>query len=168
MKDIHILAIIVRVFSIFLAVNVLINVSDLIVSVSNQNGQNISIYYFVYPILTLSLSLFLLLFPMTVAKGIIPYQKSKTLDLTSESYEYLLTTLIIVLGLYFLLDALVDMFYWAYLWVVYFDNSSIEVIVSLEQKGDTAATIAELLLALFLIFGVRKIVKLLDLNKNKD
>ncbi len=162
MKDIHILAILVRIFAIFLAVNSLISGSDLMMSLSNQNWQSIPFSYFLYPILTLFISLFLLIFPMTVAKGIIPYQKSKTLDLTSESYNDLLTTAIIVLGLYFLFDALVNMFYWVYLWLVYYNNSTIELIITSEQKAGTTATVAELFLALFLIFRAKQIVSFLN------
>lgn len=168
MKDIHVLAIIVRVFAIFLAVNALISGSDLMVSLSNQNGQSIPFSYYMYPIISLFVSLVMFIFPMTVAKGIIPYQKIQTLDLASGSYEHLLTTAVIVLGLYFLFDALIDMFYWVYLWIVYFQTSPVEFVVTLDQKAGTAATVAELFIALFLIFGTRKIVKLLDLNKNKD
>ncbi len=167
MKDIHILAIIVRVFAIFLAVNALISGSDLMVSLSNQNGQSIPFSYYMYPILSLFVSLVMFIFPMTVAKGIIPYKKSQTLDLASGSYEHQLSTAIIVLGLYFLFDALVDMFYWIYLWIVYFQSSSVEFVVTLDQKAGTAATVAELLMALFLIFGTRRIVKLLNLKKDE-
>ena len=165
MKDIHILAIIVRIFAILLAVNSLVSGSDLMVSLANQYWQNIPFSYFVYPILTLIISIFLLIFPMTVAKGIIPYQKSKTLDLASESYDHLLLTAVILLGLYFLLDALINMFYWVYLWLVYYNNSTIELVITSEQKAGTTATVAELFLALFLIFGAKQIVNLLDLKK---
>jgi hypothetical protein len=160
-KDIHVLAIIVRLFALYLLVNTLISSSELLISLSQQGWMGISLNYLFYPVMSLLLALFLLFFPMTVAKGILPYRNEKSVDIDVTLAQHLFPVAIVVLGMYFLFDALVNMFYWMFLWVTYSSSSSVELMVTVEQKGGTIATVAELLLSLILIFRAKKITKLI-------
>jgi hypothetical protein len=52
-KDIHILAIIVRLFALFLMVKAFISGSDMLFSLANQSWLKFSVSYLIYPISTL-------------------------------------------------------------------------------------------------------------------
>ncbi len=154
-SDIHVLAIAVRIFAIFLLVKALISTTDLVFALTQQSWMNFSIKYLIYPIITLLTAIVLLLFPLSVAKGIVPYKVEKEVKDVLPT-QHLLCVAIMVLAMYFLLDALVNLFYWVFLWVNYF-TTEIKQIVTLEQKGGTIATVAELFLSLILLLYSKRI-----------
>ena len=157
MKDIHVIAIVIRLFALFLAVNALTQSYEIIYSLNQQGAVKFSFSYLVYPIATLLLSLFLLLFPMTVAKGIMPYNNAKDINTDVFSYQILFTLALTVLGIYFLYDSLISLFYWVYLWITSMNTSQVQIIISPEQKAGAFTTIFELVLSIILIIGARKI-----------
>lgn len=166
MKDIHVLAIVVRLFALFLAVNALTNGFEMIYSLNQQGSTNFSFLYIVHPLLTLLLSVYLWFLPMTVAKGIMPYKNDKNINLESISYQHLFTLAITVLGVYFLFDSMVNMFYWMYLWITSFNSSQVPIVISPEQKAGAFATVLELLLSVILIVGAKKISAVFKISNN--
>jgi hypothetical protein len=102
-----------------------------------------------------------MLFPMTVARGILPYTDEKYIS-SGITINQLFNVAVVILGLYFLSDAIINLFYWVFLWINYY-NSQIEHVVTLEQKGGTIATVAELIAALILILQSKNIGKHLKL-----
>lgn len=157
-KDIHLLAVIVRIFAIFLTFRTLNEAMQVVLSFNQQGWVELSYSYIIYPIITLFFSLYLWFFPMTVAKRILPYKEYKSIEFDGLSYEKLFVVAVTILGLYFFYDSLVNLFYWVYLWITYFGDTQGRLIISIEQKGGTIATVAELILSLILILRTKKLI----------
>ena len=124
--------------------------------------------YFLYYLATffgLLISLLLWYFPTIVSKKLVP------LEPNSLSYEklklndwYRLT--FVVLGIFLLLSAIADLFYWASL-SFYTEQSVIPVEFSAENKASIVTTVFEFILALLFIFSSKFIISFLRTTKVK-
>ncbi len=104
-------------------------------------------------LLMLAASLLMIVFPLTLAGKLLPVgsESKKTDGLSSDKIEYLASSL---MGLYFLVQAIIDGFYLLGIFLGT-RNLGITWIWTQDNAGIFMAMIAELIAALWLLFGAR-------------
>jgi hypothetical protein len=157
----HIVALIVRLFSMVIAIYALQKgVTD--APYFYQQGWHITSYAFVSLMLLLVLiAIYLWLFPLTVTNKLLSFQKYSGTESQSVSYEQFQFVAFTLLGIYLLFNVVSDVIYWATILFISFRDSNIPIELSLDQKGQIVATAIELIFVLFLLLSTNGIVKLL-------
>ncbi|MES9971576.1 MAG: hypothetical protein ABW092_16205 [Candidatus Thiodiazotropha sp.] len=152
----EITAIAVRLFAIALAIYGLNNLPGMIAYFDQEQIQG-AVYAFTgIIVLILIIALLLWYFPVFIAAKIIP-KSSQSNTATQWNREELLSTGIIIIGIYFLFYVVSDIIYWFYIWKysISFEGTPIEM--NTHQLASIFATVGELFIVIMILFGSKGI-----------
>jgi len=158
LKPEQIIAVIVRLFAIVILLTV---VRELVAALWVVNDSvTLRKYGFIFLVsgLVIFVSILLWNFPLTIAKRIYPFklEDEPNHSLNSDDYYQLG---FILLGVYLLFYVLSDGVFWIAFTLYSGEEKLYSPLVSLENKASIVATFAELIIALFLVFGAKGITK---------
>jgi len=148
----------VRLFALFLGVYVLRYGSGLIPYLADSSTFTISLTYLILVVLCPVLAAVLLwMFPLTIAAKLIPDIKKQEPPKAIDSAEIEVVAFSI-LGLWVLANAIQDAFHWAT--YVYIIKNSVTPKVELtpENIGNIVATVVELVIGLWILFGSKGVI----------
>ncbi len=163
MKLEHLIAVGVRLFAISLIIFILQNIATIITFYLDSDFvlENIE-YYIGLIILSPLLVLWLWFFPLKIASKISGFPAIDPEQLENIQYKKLLETGIILIGIYCLYFAIVDLFYWMFFWFLLpSDYSYADKVLTFDQKANTITTVLELVFAVYLILGNKGIAKII-------
>ena len=157
----QIVALAVRLFAIVLAIYALRNGISLVPYFHEQGWQGSSYLYAALMIVLLVFAIGLWKFPLTVARGLVNFREHGKVGLASASAEQVQVVAFTVLGLYLLFYVISDVVYWCVILFIGQRNHELMLGITTDQKASMAATIIELIFALFLLLGTNRIVELI-------
>ncbi len=165
MQKEQIVAIAVRLFAIFLVVYAFRHASSMLPLTNYPPPQNISYIFIASATLPLLLAALLLwIFPLTIAAKLLPRSR-RTESAGALSATEIQAVAFSILGLWVLTTAVPDIFYWiTYVYVMKnggVDNSAF----SPNLSGRIGATVVELVIGIWLLFGARGLTGLLRLAR---
>lgn len=158
MSKIQIIALIIRLFAIFLFVSIIRNDVPRLFLLLNQ--PEAGSLYIAYPILFIILTTVAVLwfFPLSIAKKLLPNE-----DTSSKIYwenDSLLSIGFVLMGIFLIYKVISDLTYWFFI-MLYSIGNGPQIELRATDKISIYVTIVELILSLFLIFGSRGISNLI-------
>jgi hypothetical protein len=155
----HVVAVAVRLFAIGLAVYAVTGaVGTAPVYFTSKFESNVFLVVVGATLLTLVAALLLWRFPLWIASKLFPYDRSRSGGSTSITGGELQTVAFTVLGIYFMFKAVVAVVYWVFLFSY---ARSMGFDPDANQWASVLMTLAELVLACFLVFGARGLTELI-------
>jgi hypothetical protein len=161
MKLEHIIALIVRLFSIVLVVYALRNGITFVPFLYGQGDLLQANIFAGLMVSILIIAIVLWKFPLTVARNLVAFREPGNIEIESVSENQIQVVAFSVLGLYFLFYVVSDIVYWFYLWLVSQRDPEIPMEFSIDQKGQMVSTAIEFVFVLFLLLGSKRIAELL-------
>ncbi len=162
MQPIHIVAIIVRLFAVGLFIFSIERVAMLFIPTPMGSG------YFLYYVAAFSGlfgAILLWNFPTLVSRKLVPLEPtSLSHDKLSLNDWYRLA--FVVLGMFLLLNAIFDLFYWLS-YAIYANKSNIPFEFTTENKASIVATFFEFALSVIFIFSSKHIISKIRSTKIK-
>ncbi len=156
----EIVAIAVRLFAVALGVNVLNSMPGMFMYFNDEVFREAAYLFSGSLTLIVLISILLWMFPLTVAKKIIP--KSGTdAKIENWSYEGILACGFIVMGVCFLYFVISDSVYWFSVWKFSVSFEGVQRELTPDQIAGIYATVAEFVISVFLILGSRGISNML-------
>ena len=155
----HVVAVAVRLFAIGLSVYAVTGaVGTAPVYFTGKFEPSVFLLVVGATLLTLVAALLLWRFPLWIASKLFPYDHSRSVGSTSITGGELQTVAFTVLGIYFMFKAVVAAVYW----VFWFSSvRSMGFDPAANQWASVLMTLAELVLACFLVFGARGLTEVI-------
>lgn len=147
-----IVAVASRLFSLVLFVTglkMVVNAAGIYTATSDLRGL---VLILVVVLLIYAIAALLWYFPLTIAKKILPVMKEPRPSSVVDG-PTLFSLSLMLLGLWFLANALIDLSYWAFIYSRTIGLQMEDVEFSTSQKASLLATAVEMVLSLALIFG---------------
>ena len=150
MKPEHVVAIALRLFAIALSLSIVSNVtgSAWYYIISGGSNAGFSLLVILFTILLAVLAFLLWRFPFWIASKLLKFDDSMNRPSSWGSLDEVQTVAFTVMGVYFLFQAVTGTIYWLALFTTGFP-----IAPEPQQWASMLMTIAEFLLACFLIFG---------------
>jgi len=161
MKLEHIVALAVRLFAIVVAIYAIRNGISLTPYFHEQGWEGPSYLYAGIMVTLLLIAIGLWKFPLTIARGLVAFREPGEVDAASASADEIQVAGFTILGLYLFFYVLSDIVYWGFILFISQRNPEFPIEISLEHKGSIASTAIELIFVIFLVFGAKRITKLL-------
>ena len=160
MKAHHYLGIVIRLFSIWLFLYSVTQLSYLLESLIYGTVQGIaasSVVTILQYLPWLFFAIFLWLFPLSIAKKVIPSEVGP--ENSTITPREMMSVLISVVALCFLYRSIMDTFYWLTLWNVTANSGEggIPITFGADQRASMYATAIEFFAAVMLFFNSRKV-----------
>lgn len=160
MKAHHYLGIGIRLFSIWLFLYSVTKLSYLLESLIYGTVQGMSASFaitFLQYVPWLLFAIFLWLFPLSIAKNIVPSEVEN--EINTITPREIMTVLISVVALCFLYRSIMDALYWVTLWniAISSSDSGIPITFNADQRASMYATAIEFFVAVMLFFNSRKV-----------
>jgi hypothetical protein len=157
-KPEHVVGIALRLFAILLSLSIVSHFSGsawyYIISGSNAGY---SLLVILFTILLAVLAFLLWRFPFWIASKLLKFDDSMNRPSSWGSLDEVQTVAFTVMGVYFLFQAITETIYWLALFTTGFS-----IAPEPQQRASMLMTIAEFLLACFLIFGARGLGQLIS------
>jgi hypothetical protein len=148
-----------RLFAIFLLITAIrLGTTTVAASSSFSSDWNWALFLAATSLPIVAISALLWFFPLTVARKLLPVMREPRPPADPGSLTALELALTVI-GFWVLSTALTDAVYWS-VFLVQVYNSSIPVAADPTQKASLAATVAELLIGLWCVFGSRGLANL--------
>jgi len=162
MKLEHVLALAVRIFAIALIIQALKTAVNLIVFLKTSDSSFTSVAYFGTVVSLVLLAVILWKFPVLIARKIANFPTLDEAEISSVDSEKFLQTGLTILGIYFLYYVITDLFYWGYFLIASSRDPANPIELTLEHKSLIFSTFVELVIALFLIFGTKRVIQIIN------
>jgi len=150
----QIVALAIRVFAVFLLVYGLRSLSTFVpIGYINDMASEAWIWIAVFAIVLFGIVWLLWFFPLSIARKLLPRttQKSTEVAVSAQEIETIAFT---VLGLWVLSTGVPDIIYWITYWLT-IANASVDPDISLDRLGYTLATVMEIIIGVWLMFGAK-------------
>ena len=161
MKLEHIVALAVRLFAIAIAIYAIRDGLSYLVMFLGQEQQGVSFLFGGVIAVLLLLAIYLWLFPLTVARGLVKFREPGEAEITSASAHQIQVVGFTILGIYLLFYVVSDVFYWFVIWFVSQREHAVPEL-SLDQIASMISTFVELVFVLFLLLGASGISRALS------
>ncbi|MBL1432499.1 MAG: hypothetical protein COB94_003520 [Gammaproteobacteria bacterium] len=160
MTFVHMIALAVRLFSVFLFLISIRTFSGLSWIVGDADALANNWIYVAAAFSTLCMAIILWKFPLTIAGKICPVKHENTSH-ESLSMDELYTLGFVILGIYLLFYVLSDALYWIIFMVSSNRNTGNYEFITIENQASMITTFAEFVIAIFLIFGANGLSKII-------
>lgn len=160
-----IVAVAVRLFAVFLAVQAIRLIAQAISADSGVTSGDFALGILITVIFPFMAAVLLWLFPLSIASTLLPIDKNKaSLSINSNP---ILETGCILIGLWLFASALTDTFYWVVILIVTIRSDFEFSDIPTEDIANMIATGVQIFVALYLLLGYRSILNALNSLRSK-